>query len=155
MIIRPILGIPVLIVGLGMGILFALPVLMASIKVDQPTKTCRPVLATNVKKADAILIGQVEVVLQDGDKADVWITPTTWYKGKVSTQYLRLIAAIATNTGKKVGLNFASGPTQYLLFLHHVPDGRYQTSVCAGSRLLGAGLTEAEQAAFKALAPAS
>ena len=148
MILRPILGIPILIVGLGMGILFALPVLMASIQVDQPIKTCRPVLATNVKQADAILTGHVEVVLQDKSLADVWITPTTWYKGQVSAQYVRILAAIATKTGKPAGLTFASGPTEYLLFLHRLTDGRYQTSVCMGTRLFGNGLTAAEQEAL-------
>lgn len=149
---RPILGVPILLVALGMGALFSLPLLMASIGLTAPAGTCRVDVMDNVKKADRILIGRVEGVLGSDRVADVWIEPQTWYKGKSSKKFLR-IQAVATRPGRaKVDddLSFASDRPAYLLFLRQVSGGQYRTSRCYGSRVLGAGLTTAEAQVLKA-----
>lgn len=148
---RLILGVPILIVSLGMGALFALPVLMASIQVSEPAPSCRPVLTTNIKKADVIVNGRVEAVLQSGKTADVWIEPVVWYKGKSTVNYLHIQATIASGSSATSGdLHFASDQPNYLLFLRAIGNGRYRTSKCYGSRLLGDGLTTAEAQALSA-----
>jgi len=143
------LGIPILAVALGMGVMFSLPLLAASWAIREPAATCTPVLSTNIKKADRILIGRVEAVLPSTPYLDVWIEPVTWYKGKSADAYVRLLARDVPTTasaGSATDLHFASGQAPYLFFLRSVTGGKYRTSRCWGTRALGSGLTSQERA---------
>lgn len=143
------LGIPILAVALGMGVMFSLPIIAASWQVREPAEPCTPVLTKNVKAADRILIGRVEAVLSGTPYLDVWIEPITWYHGKTTDKYLRLLARAATPTGASSSLHFASDQSPYLFFLRSAPGGKYRTSRCWGTRLLGSGLTSNEQAVLR------
>jgi len=104
-------------------------------------------------RADIILIGSVFAVLQNNDgSADVLITPQNFYKGSEPERGITIAARPAT--GGEIGgsgnsdLHFSSDDPPYLFFLTERSDGRFQTSRCDGSRLLGQGLTTGEQAAL-------
>lgn len=149
MVIRPFLGIPILFVALGLGAIMSLPVLMASIDLRGSASKCSIDLQRNTAKADRILTGRVEAVLTSAHLADVWIEPLTWYKGQTADRFLRIQAQpTKIRKGTTGDLHFASGQPPYLLFLRKTSGVQYRTSRCYGSRLLGAGLTAAETAAF-------
>ncbi|MEK7570189.1 MAG: hypothetical protein AAB515_01975 [Patescibacteria group bacterium] len=110
---------------------------------------CTPLsLAESVAHADLILTGKVFLVVPaEPGYANVLITPQHFYKGTLPALGVR-IRALATTEGENIpadDLHFASSKPPYLLFLQQQVDGTYRTSKCVGSRLLGSGLTAAEQ----------
>ena len=73
--------------------------------------------------------------------ADVLITVDDVRKGIVPEQGVVIAALDNTQIEEDVGgadrdLNFASGQPPYLLYLRERADGRYDTSVCDGTRFL-------------------
>jgi hypothetical protein len=138
---------------LGVGAV-ATAIITASLVVQQqrvsalPTPCTPDTLASNISRADLILTGSVFLVVPDGlTYAYVLITPQRVYKGVLPPQGIR-IRALATTEGSGItldDLHFTSQQPPYLLFLQQQTDGTYRTSKCVGSRLLGGGLTPAEQ----------
>lgn len=120
--------------------------------IEPPMLVCEPTpLSEQVAAADAIVVGQVVVVLQgqvDG-LADVYVHPTEVYKGVPEGNTLRLVARTSAGrsgsfSNSPADLHFTSSDPPYLLFLKQRSDGRFDTSACDGSRRLGQGLTEEE-----------
>lgn len=108
----------------------------------------------NFARADLVLTGTVFAVTGQGADASVHITPASVFKGRLPDRGVT-IAARATGQGAAVGtatgdLHFQSDQPPYLLFLRQRSDGRYNTSRCDGSRLLGSGLTGREQKVLEA-----
>lgn len=149
---QPILGIPILFIALGMGIVFSLPIAVATFSLKkEPTASCTINLEKNWQRASMVFTGTVEGVLDDAATADVWMAPITWYKGKQDVPFVRFTADIATSSTKGASTGvLTSGQTTYLLFLRKSAGGAYRTSPCFGTRVLGSGLTTAEK---KLLAP--
>lgn len=117
---------------------------------QQPSWLCPDrTLAENVAAADLILTGEVAAVLFQKTLADVWIKPRERFKGTPPSTGLRIMAnpvEDAQGTVEGMGdLHFTSDDPPYLLFLKQRADGRFSTSACYGSRLLGDGLTPEEK----------
>lgn len=114
--------------------------------------TCRQQsLSAKVESADLILTGNVFAVIPSQLGAEVIISPTQIYRGTLPVGGIQIVAQPNTSPSRAVTseyqeLNFTSGDPSYLLFLRQRTDGKYATSQCAGSRLLGEGLTAAETA---------
>lgn len=87
------------------------------------------------------------MVPADPGYATVLITPGRVYKGNVLNDGIRIRAkaGVLASEGSQDDLHFASDQAPYLLFLQQQFDGSYHTNKCLGSRLLGSGLTPAEQ----------
>lgn len=97
---------------------------------------------------DLILTGSVfAIVPNKNGSADILITPDKIYKGTVPTTGVVLAAQPAVAGGAVTlsrDLHFTSNDPPYFLVLSSRTDGRYDTSTCDGSRLLGDGLTAEE-----------
>jgi hypothetical protein len=116
-------------------------------------QSCQPdSLSEQVAAADLIIVGQVLVVFPSRTTglAEVYVHPTEVYKGTTKNNTVILMAQAATDIPRSskqlaTDLHFTSDDPSYLLFLKKRHDGRFNTSTCYGSRVLGEGLTEEEK----------
>lgn len=109
-------------------------------------------LSASFQRANLILSGSVFAVTPGRDGlADVLITPNDIYKGTPPATGIVLAAFPTTSAGQTDSLgslHFTSDDPPYFLVLRARADGRFDTSRCDGSRLLGAGLTREEHDAL-------
>jgi len=141
-------GLPVAVVAIiSLVIMMAWPVKRQV--VNQVTSACpETTLTDQVAAADVIATGTVFMVVPEAGHALVIIDPLRVYRGQIIGADIRILAADVANLESSPDsnqLNFASGQSPYLLFLKASPNGQYTNSHCFGSRLLGQGLTTAEQ----------
>lgn len=117
------------------------------------TSTCPKItMAQQITRADLVVTAKVVTVVANGKLAEVLLSPLHIYKGQVTSATLRVVANPSTAGAGLYNsdIHFASDQPPYLLFLRQQSDGRYFTSKCDGSRLLGEGLTEMEKTALPA-----
>lgn len=106
-----------------------------------PTATAEPCPSEGERwaRAEVVVRGTVFAVLPgESTQALVVITPTAVLKGTIDAPTVVVTAVDDTKSAGTVRseLHFASGPTEYLLYLHRAADGRYRTRACDGSRAL-------------------
>lgn len=114
---------------------------------------CRQLpVSERFERADLVVTGSVfAVVPGQGGLADVLITPSEILKGIPPVTGIVLAArpttAVAAATPRN-DLHFTSSDQPYFLVLYSRDDGRFDTSACDGSRLLGGGVTPQERHAI-------
>lgn len=139
----------VLVVGAIVTVVITASMAIQQRSVATPSTSCVPLaLAESIARADLILAGEVFLVVPaDPGYVTVLITSKNVYKGQVPTRGVRILALADAGTTGVVSddLHFSSNQPPYLLFLQQQTDGVYRTSKCVGSRILGDGLTAAEQ----------
>src|SRR5204863_4659518 len=87
----------------------------------------------------------------DAANADVIINPIRVYRGRLSAPTVRIAAIDDAGSSPKTynnlnTMSFKSSSDVYVFYLHLLPDGRYSTSRCDGTHLLGGSLSSEEQA---------
>lgn len=93
--------------------------------------------------ADVVATGTIySLVTLDEGGSEAYLDPLTIYKG-TDLVVDSLIVTVPDNAADRV--DFVEGDAPYLLLLQSQDDGTFSTDVCSGTRLLGAGLTDAEK----------
>ncbi len=118
-------------------------------KVTYQPQRCVTSVLENYKNATVVMTGQVGMVLPSERGAKVIIDPINIFKGTIAFPTVTLLALDQKQVQFIPGastemLNFQSGQPPYLLYLRRQPDETYITDACAGTRLLGQGLTNEE-----------
>jgi len=137
-----------LIVGLGMGALFALPVAMFGLGSPAVKKSaCEASFSTKVKKAAVIFVGPVDSTLAAVKETQMWLAPQTWYKGRPPNATGVVKITVPNN---QVEATWNSGPALYLFLLRWNSSRQLTSNTCYGTRVLNTGLTAGEKAALTA-----
>lgn len=121
-----------------------------------PTAVSCPTLSIEERtaRADLIVTGSVFAVLPlEGSLTRVLVEADRVYKGAVPEKGIEVVA-IGIKPEERISvpggdLHFTSNDPPYLLFLRQREDGRYLTSRCDGSRVLGSGFNTEEGALLR------